>query len=54
LRWLGPFKFLSRNQWRSKDMVSQLTTPILFLAGEKDELVPFPLSHFPVFWLAIG
>lgn len=40
LRWLSPFKFLSRNKWSSKDVVGQLTIPILLLSGEKDELVP--------------
>jgi pimeloyl-ACP methyl ester carboxylesterase len=40
LRWLRPFKFLSRNRWSSKTTVSQLTMPILYLSGEKDELVP--------------
>jgi fermentation-respiration switch protein FrsA (DUF1100 family) len=40
LSWLSPFKFLSRNKWSSKDVVGQLTIPILLLSGEKDELVP--------------
>lgn len=39
LRWLSPFKFLSRNKWSSKDVVSELTMPVLYLSGEKDELV---------------
>lgn len=42
LRWLSPFKFLSRNKWSSKDVVGQLTIPILLLSGEKDELVSRP------------
>lgn len=42
LRWLSPFKFLSRNKWSSKDVVEQLTIPILLLSGEKDELVSRP------------
>lgn len=35
-------KWLSRNQWRNDEMVTKMKVdkPILFLAGQKDELVP--------------
>jgi len=37
---LSFFKPLCLNPWRSTDAISKVTQPSLFLAGEKDELVP--------------
>jgi predicted alpha/beta hydrolase len=33
--------FLLRNKWPSKERIANISTPILFLMSEKDELVPY-------------
>ncbi|PKI84169.1 bem46 protein, variant [Malassezia vespertilionis] len=42
LPMLAPFTFLCREQWASEEMIQQTpaTTPVLFLSGSSDELVP--------------
>jgi fermentation-respiration switch protein FrsA (DUF1100 family) len=37
---LRRFKWLSRNKWDTASLIPQLRLPILFLSGQKDELVP--------------
>ena len=33
-------KFLCKTKWSTKDVIGKINFPILFLSGEKDELVP--------------
>jgi len=37
---LKPFTFLSINKWNSGQAIGNVVCPILFLSGQKDELVP--------------
>ena len=37
---LRPFKCLNRNRWNSMGFIKEVKTPILFLSGLRDELVP--------------
>lgn len=34
------FKFLSRNRWESLSIIGNITKPICFISGGRDELVP--------------
>eukprot|EP01087_Luapelamoeba_hula_P006386 TRINITY_DN1646_c0_g1_i1.p1 TRINITY_DN1646_c0_g1~~TRINITY_DN1646_c0_g1_i1.p1 ORF type:complete len:357 (-),score=67.90 TRINITY_DN1646_c0_g1_i1:110-1159(-) len=40
LPFLTYFKLLSSNKWSSMETIKEITVPILFLCGAKDELVP--------------
>ncbi len=37
--------FILRNKWNSIDLVSKLRIPILYVSGDKDELVPCSMTH---------
>ena len=37
---LSPLKFLVSNEWNTLKLVGEIECPILFLSGEKDQLVP--------------
>eukprot|EP01098_Paradermamoeba_levis_P016816 TRINITY_DN9319_c0_g1_i1.p1 TRINITY_DN9319_c0_g1~~TRINITY_DN9319_c0_g1_i1.p1 ORF type:complete len:309 (+),score=81.00 TRINITY_DN9319_c0_g1_i1:47-928(+) len=37
-------KFLSRNKWNSLNKITTIKTPILFLVGQKDQVVPPQMS----------
>lgn len=37
---LSNFKSLCSNKWNTLELMPNITRPILFLSGEKDELVP--------------
>jgi fermentation-respiration switch protein FrsA (DUF1100 family) len=37
---LNRVKWLSRNEWNTASLISQIRMPVLFLSGQKDELVP--------------
>jgi len=42
LPFLSPFKnILLRNQWDSTSLAEHLKTPILYIAGDQDEIVPY-------------
>jgi len=44
LPWVAPFKFLIlRMYWDSEKIAPKISLPILYLSGDKDEVVPF--SH---------
>ncbi|GAB0494493.1 hypothetical protein MMPV_005787 [Pyropia vietnamensis] len=38
--FLGVFRYLSRNQWRSTSRIRSLTLPMLFLSGQRDAYIP--------------
>ncbi|KAL6066747.1 bem46 protein, variant [Balamuthia mandrillaris] len=38
--WLSYFKMLCTNKWNSLQTVKDISLPILFISGERDELVP--------------
>jgi fermentation-respiration switch protein FrsA (DUF1100 family) len=37
--------FILRNKWSSIDLVSQIKTPMLYITGDRDELVPFEMTN---------
>jgi len=40
------FKFLIlRNYWTSIDLVNKIENPIMFVTGDKDQLVPHTMTH---------
>ena len=40
------FKFLIlRNYWTSIDLVNKIEYPIMFVTGDKDQLVPHTMTH---------
>ncbi|CDW81715.1 serine protease family s09x [Stylonychia lemnae] len=44
-KFFGFFKYLIlRNKWNSIDLVSSIKAPILFITGDKDELVPYQMT----------
>lgn len=49
---ISPLKSLATNKWKSLETISSIKIPVLLLAGQKDELVPF--SHMKLLQQAVS